>query len=154
MSQNENQGQATTFSSKISLPVSELLKGQLHPTGYHKGTITYVTQKQSKDKQSMNYEAGFEYNVTPDEKREIGLRFNSKALGFMSPFLAAVAGLSLKEFAAEMAKKGDSVNFEWTPENFGGKKLQCKIENKPRNDNGQLKSEVTDYLPFDSVVPF
>lgn len=137
----------------ISIPVSDLLKGQLHPTGWKKGEIVWVSQKESKDKQSMNYEWGFEYEEN-GEKREINNRFNSKAPGFFSPFLAAIANLSLKGFAAEMAKKGDTVNFDWTNENFKGKKLQVKIENKPRNDNGQLKSEITDYAPYDYKVPF
>lgn len=137
----------------ISMPVSDLLKGQLHTSGWKKGEVTFVTSKESKDKQSMNYEFGFKY-AENNEEREITGRFNSKALGFMTPFLAAIANLSVKDFAAEMAKKGDTVKFDWEPSSFGGKKLQVKIENKPRQDNGQLKSEITDYAPFDYKVPF
>lgn len=138
----------------ISIPVNDLLKGQLHAEGWYDGKITYVTEKESKDKQSMNYEAGFEYATATGDTREIGLRFNSKAMGFMSPFLAALAGMSLKDFAKAMAAKGTEVTFEWTPENLTNKKLQCKIKNNPRNDNGQLKSEVVDYAPFGTKAPF
>lgn len=140
--------------SQISMPVADLLKGQLHVTGWKKGKIVWVAEKESKDKQSRNYTYGFEYTEANGDKREISALFNSKALGFMTPFLAAIANMSVIDFAKAMEAKGSTFTFEWNDVNFKDKELQVKIENKPRNDNGQLKSEITDYAPINFTVPF
>lgn len=142
---------------KISIPKEDLLKGQLHPNGWKKGVIIDVSTKQSKDKQSLNYNYVIKYEtgskVPGDETREIKSQFNSKAMGFMTDFLAAIDGKSKKDFIeAQKATPGDTVDFEW--ESLKGRKLQFKIEDKPREDNGQLVSKITDFAPYDYQVPF
>jgi hypothetical protein len=142
---------------KIEIRTDDLLKGQLHQEGWYKGEITRAEEKLSNAKDSTNFTLSLKYSETADGKpvfeREIEDRFNSKAMGFMSPLIAALAGKSLGEFAKEQKEKGkDTVEFEWSA--IKGQKVQFRIQSKPRNDNGQLKSEVTDYAPYDMKVPF
>lgn len=139
---------------RIVFSQEDLLKGQLHDTGWQKGEITFATAKQSKDKGSMNYEYGLKYSTTSGNEREIKSQFNSKAIGFMKPFLAALASLSVKDFetkAIEQVRAGKEVGIDWD-EKLIGQKLQFKIENKPREDNGQLTSKVTEFAPYDLKV--
>lgn len=141
---------------RISIPVDDLLRGQLHPEGIFKGEIVWATEKLASGGDSKNYEYSIQYSETADgrkvDQRDIVSRFNSKAMGYMNPFLAALAGKSIKDFAAEQKAKGPTIDFEW--ESVKGSKLQFKIETKPRNDNGQLKSEITAFYPYDYKVPF
>lgn len=141
----------------IDLSLKDLLAGQLHEEGYFKGEISSATAKPSKDKESMNYEYTISYETGSKqpgmETREITDRFNSKAPGFMRPFLAALAGMTENEFIEDRKKAGSGARFQW--EDIKGKKLQFRIQNKPREDKPtQLKSEVTEYYPYDYKVPF
>jgi hypothetical protein len=145
---------------RINITAEDLLKGQLHPEGWFKGEIVWASAKKSKDQGSMNYEYGIKYatgsKLPGQEEREIKSQFNSKAIGFMKPFLAAIAGVSVKEFeqkGLEQIQAGKDLGIEWGPE-LQGQKIQFKIENKPREDNGQLTSKITEFAPFDYKVPF
>jgi hypothetical protein len=140
----------------ISLTPADLLKGQLHVDGWYKGEVVESSTKPSNDKQSLNYTFVIKYAtgspVSGLEEREIKSQFNSKAMGFATPFFAALAGKTTKEFIDEYVSQKKEVKIEW--EAIKGAKLQFKIENKPREDNGQLTSKVIDFAPYDYKIPF
>jgi hypothetical protein len=145
---------------RITFSAEDLLKGQLHKEGWYRGEIAWATAKPSKDKQSQNYEYGLKYetgsNLPGQETREIKSQFNSKAIGFMKPFLAALGGMTEEEFtkkALDETAKGKEVGIDWGPE-LQGQKIQFRIQNLPREDNGQLTSKVTEFVPYDFKVPF
>lgn len=142
---------------KIQIPVDDLLKGQLHRPGWYKGKFVTAAEKLSKDGQSVNYEYSIKYSLDAEDKpvpeRTIDGRFNSKAMGYMYPAIAAIAGMTLADFAAAAKKQGGTLTLEWADIALN-KDIQFKIENKPRNDNGQLKSEITDWAPYGYKVPF
>jgi len=145
------------FMPKITITPEDLLKGQLHEPGWFKGEIVFATAKPSKDKQSMNYEYGLSYDTGDKrpgyEKREITSRFNSQAVGFMIPFLAALSGLPEKEFRQKALQENKEIDIIWD-DSLKGQKIQFEIKNVPRNDNGQLKSDVVHFAPYDYKVPF
>ena len=124
----------------------DMLKGLPFVNGWYKAEVVDATVKPSKDNGSINYVATCKVS-TKEGERTIDARFNSKAIGFMKPYLAALEGLSMNEFV-EKHKSGLDFEFEATK----GGKLQIKIENK-LFENRQV-SEVNDFAPFDYNVPF
>jgi len=142
---------------KITITPEDLLKGQLHEPGWFKGEIAWASAKTSSKKDSMNYEFGVTYETGDKrpgyESREIKSQFNSKAIGFMIPFLAALSGMPEKEFRQKALNENKEIDIIWD-DSLKGQKLQFQIENKPREDNGQLTSKITNYAPFDYKVPF
>lgn len=134
---------------KITLTPDDMAKGMLFPEEWFKAEVVEAVQKISKAGDSINYTATFQLEGFGDGTSKIERLFNSKGIGYMKPFLAALKNQPLAQFIEEN-KKG--IDFNW--EDVVGGKLQIKIKSKRREDNGELKSEVADFAPYDYKVPF
>lgn len=132
---------------KITLTPDDMLKGLPFNNGWYKASISETVVKPSKGKDSINYIPTFKLDNDADN-RSIDGNFNSKALGFIKPYLAALENLTLADFIEKHKKTGIEFDFEQTK----GGKLQIKIENS-LYENRQV-SKVVDFAPYDYVVPF
>ena len=142
---------------KITITPEDILKGELHVPGWYKGEIAWASSKLSSKKDSMNYEYGLSYDTGDKrqgyETREIKSQFNSKAIGFMVSFAAALANMNEKEFHDKILKESQSIDLQWD-DSLKGRKIQFEIKNAPREDNGQLSSKVINFAPYDFRLPF
>ncbi len=136
---------------KIQLTPEDLMKGELLKNGWFKASITNVGIKPSKDGESVNYTFTFALENDPDG-RSIDHLFNSKGIGFMKPFLAAISGKTIKDFIEEHKTKG----VEFDPEGCVKAKLQIKIADQiwevAKGGDGQPRSKVADFAPYNTQV--
>ncbi len=132
---------------KIQLTPDDMAKGVPITEGWYKAEIVEAIAKPSKDKGSINYVATCRLENYGDGNQTIEARFNSKAMGFVKPFLAALANKTLAQFIQD--NKG-GVDFEFS--DVKGGKLQVKVGNKIFED--RQVSEVKDYAPYNYSVPF
>ena len=131
----------------INLSKADLQKGQIITPGWYKCEIIDFVSKPSKDQQSVNYTPHFKLE-TPNEEVIDNHNFNSKAPGFMTDFLAAMAGKTRKEFLDSLASDGVKVDTD----SYKGKKLQIKVKNAVFE--GRMKNELEGFLPYGAEVPF
>lgn len=134
---------------KINLTPDDMRKGMLYPEEWFKAEVVEAVQKVSKAGDSINYTATFRLENYSDGTHKVDRLFNSKGIGYMKPYLAALQNKPLAVFIEEN-KSG--IEFQW--EDTVGGKLQIKIASKRRDDNGELKSEVVDFAPYDYKIPF
>ncbi len=132
---------------RIQLTPDDMSKGIPIAAGWYKAEVMDAIAKPSKDKQSINYVATVRLENYQDGQQTIDARFNSKAMGFIKPFLAALKQQTLAEFILEN-KAGIDFDFE----SVKGGKLQVKVDNKMFED--RQVSEVKDYAPYNYSVPF
>lgn len=132
---------------KITLTPADMMKGEPHREGWTKAEVVEATAAPNKNQDGVNFTASFLIEGDPD-KRTIDKIFSSKGMGFIKPFLAALKGQSIKDFVE--ANKTTGVDFEF--EHVKGGKLQIKIGS--RLYEGRPVSEVQDFAPYDSTIPF
>jgi hypothetical protein len=132
---------------KITLTPADMLKGEPHKEGWVKATVTEAIASPNKAQDGINYIATFLIEDDPD-KRTIDKIFSSKGIGFMKPFLAALAGKTIQQFIEE--KKATGVEFEF--DQVKGGKLHIKIGS--RLYDGRPVSEIQDFAPYNATVPF
>lgn len=123
------------------------MKGEPHKEGWVKAQVVETFAGPNKAGDGVNYTATFQIEDDPD-KRTIDKIFSSKGVGFMKPFLAALAGKSIQAFVDE--KKATGIEFEFDA--VKGGKLQIKIGS--RVHEGRQISEVQDFAPYDTKIPF
>lgn len=100
--------------------------------GWYKGTVKSIELKQSKAKDSYNYET----TITLDaDGREVVTNFNTKAIGMAIPFLEAILN----------DKIPPDQDIEFDTEKIVGKRLQVKMEHDTYE--GRIISKVTEFLP-------
>ena len=142
--------------SVVALTLDELKKGLPIPASLYKSEIKNYEQKPSKDQLSVNHV--FTFEIESDNKDLHGLtiegRFNSQAMGFVRPFLAALANKPEKQWlddtAAEMKKKNlQAIPFDGSK--AVGQKIGIKIVQKPSVSGGDPYTQVDGYLPYNSV---
>lgn len=131
----------------LTVSKGDLAKGIPLPIDWQKFVLKNARGEASKDSQSVNYCVDMYLENDPNE-RYIVHRFNSKAMGFIAPFIAALAGKPIAAVLAEI--KTDSLQFDF--ESINDKKIQGKV--KHGQWEGRVKSEITDFLPYDMAVPF
>lgn len=116
----------------INITKRDILRSTLLPGNYYLVEIQNVTEAQSKDGQSINYSID-EAEVITDEFGDAKFQgvptprwsFNSKAIGFIIPFLEAVTG----------EKITDPTRIKWDNETLKGKKLYVFIGPKKLEDD-------------------
>jgi len=131
--------------AKITLTPADMMKGEPHKEGWRKATLIEAVVGTNKKEDGINYTATFKLDDDPDG-RTIDKIFSSKAIGFIKPFLAAIANKTIQEFIAEHKTKG--LDFEF--ETLVGSKCQVKIGT--RLFDGRPVSEVQDFAPYDAVA--
>lgn len=131
---------------KIQLTPEDMMKGEKHPDGWFKASISSAVAGPNKAQDGINYTIDFA--IEGPENRSLPKIFSSKALGFMKPFLAAVAGKTIAQFIEDNKTKG----IEFDLEALVTSKLQVKVGQ--RIYEGREISEITDFAPYNTVVPF
>lgn len=134
------------MSLQISIPKSDLAKGIPISNGWTEFEITAAFAKNSKDNQSVNYIATHKV-VNDVNEREIDHNFNSKALGMMAPWIAALANKSVQEVLNAITTGALNFDFESTI----GKKVMGKVEQQIYE--GRTISKIVDFAPI-GKVPF
>src|SRR5438477_5010266 len=109
----------------ITIPKSALTKGIPISPGWHEFEITSAVPRVTKDGESTNYVVTLKLKNDPNE-REIDHYFNSKALGLMGTFIAALTGQTMQEVID--AIKGGEINFDL--EMAVGKSILGKINHE------------------------
>lgn len=134
------------MSFKLTISKGDLAKSIPLPGGWQKFEILSFTPKPSKDGGSVNY--NYELKLEGDEMNRIVIHnFNSKAMGFFAPFIAALTNKTIGEILASI--KTDSLEFD--AEAPIGKKIHGKVEIELYQ--GDPKTKIKDWAPYDKV-PF
>ncbi len=132
---------------KIQISKADLLRGEtINPSWYEAVVVSMVAKAPKTGGDSMNYVPTFKIPSLDD--REVPHTFNSKAIGRMGPFIAAIQGKPLKE-VLEALDKG---NLEFETEEAVGKKLLINIKNEEYQ--GRLVNKVDGFLPAGSAIPY
>lgn len=130
----------------INISKADAMKGQTIKPGWYKAEVIDFTAKTSKDGQSMNYTPILQLE-TPNQEVIDNHNFNSKAIGMMTPYLAAINNKTLKEYI-------DTINgaVQTDTDTHKGKKLQVKVKNEVWE--GRLLNRIEGFLPYDEAPPF
>lgn len=134
------------MSLMLSIPKSDLAKGIPVPHGWQTFLLTEVFSKPSSNGQSVNYIVVHRLKDDPDE-REINHNFNSKALGMMAPFIAALAKKTVKEVLDGISTGA----LEFDLESVKGQVVLGKVE--PEEYQGRVLSKIKDWAHPDNI-PF
>lgn len=136
----------------VNISLSDLKKGLPVDPGIYKAKIIRYEEELAKAGDSQNYL--FTFELENDDKNLISARFNSKAMGFTRPFLAAIAGKPEKEWldetAALMKSKGVEI-FPFDGEKCVGKNIGVKVVQNANPTGGTPYTNVDGYLPYTSV---
>ena len=138
--------------SRIEIPLDDLKKGLMVEAGLYKSEIVDYKQEPTKDGQSTNHV--FTFNLENDDKSVITSRFNSKAMGYVRPFLAAIAGKSEQEWLEETAKRLKEAGLATLPfdgDKCVGKKVGVKVVNSPNSSGGTPYTNINGYLPYNGI---
>lgn len=118
----------------IKLTPADILKGKLLDAGWYGAKIVKVGEDwiPSSDKQSANWLVTFEIKNTGG--KEIDVTFNTKGLGFLTPFIAA---LRAKEIKPE--------HMEFQTSEALGKDIDVQVIQSMYN--GTMNNKIATYLP-------
>ena len=131
----------------IKITKADLMKGKVLAPNWYKVSVVGVDVRHPKNAQdSLNYCYTFRFDSV--DGYELEHIFNTKALGFMAPFIAAIRNTNLREIANAMS--GDILEFD-TDEPLG-KLVQVKVTNEQWE--GRLTNKIKDFLPANATVPF
>ena len=131
----------------IKISKADLMKGKVLPPNWYRVSIVGADVRHPKQGQdSLNYCYTFRFDTV--DGYELEHIFNTKALGFMAPFIAAVRNTNLAEIAASM----NNETLEFDNEEPLGKVIQVKVTNEPWE--GRLTNKIKDFLPANATVPF
>lgn len=136
----------------LNFSKAEFLKGMIITPGWYKASIKTFDAKPPKGAtDSMNFKYTFAITIPgrpEDEKPEIEHIFNSKAKGFMIPFIVAITGKPAQTIMDEMT--AGSLQFD--TEACVGQIVQVKIENEPYE--GRLTNKIKNFLNEKADLPF
>lgn len=131
----------------VKITKADLMRGKVLAPNWYKVTVVGHEIKHAKsDANSLNYVYTFRFPAV--DNYELDHTFNTKALGFIAPFIAAIRNTNVTEIAN--AIQGESFDFD-TDEPLG-KELQVKIANEPYE--GRLTNKVKEFMPAGATVPF
>ena len=119
----------------IKLTAADVLKGKLLDAGWYSAKVVKAGEDwvPAKAGGSNNWPVTFEIEGTGG--KEIEVTFNTKALGFLTPFISAIRG---KEVPAEA--------LDFNTSEALGKKLDVQVIQDTYN--GQMNNKIASYLPF------
>ena len=131
----------------ISMSKSDMLKGNPVTPGWYKATVkNFITKPPKTGGDSINYVPTFKLHTENEE--ELDHTFNSKAIGRMAPFIAALEGKNLKQVLDEM----ETNTLTWDSDSAQGAKLQIHVVNETYE--GRLVNKIDQFLPYDAATPF
>jgi len=130
--------------SIIKITANDILRGQPLDPDWYKARVADVNMKQSSKGDSTNIVITFEIEK---DGRTMDHYFNSKAMGFMVPFLSVINGTA--QIKAAAAARQD---LQIDTSELVNKKLQIRLEMDTYQ--GNLKNKIVDFLPYEaSTVP-
>jgi hypothetical protein len=129
----------------IQISKADLLKGRVLPPTWYKMKVMSFESKPTADKTSVNYI--FNLSLPDQDDQEIPQLFNSKALGFMAPFLCAVFKKNLIEMNEQMV----SGSFNFDPDETLGKMVFGLVKNEEYQ--GRILNKIENFLS-EEKVPF
>ena len=137
---------------EIEISKAQLLKGQAFDNGVYKGTIQSAKCTSTRKSDAIDGEIvfAFEDETLAADERTIDHTFYNmlgKGIGFLTPYIAAVQGKSIKEVTDALAK-GEKLKFDFDATQ--GIKLQIEIKNELFE--GRLVSKVKNFLPYNAEV--
>lgn len=131
----------------VKITKSDLQRGKvLSPNWYRVLVVGHDVRHAKSDANSLNYVYTLRFPSV--DNYELDIQFNTKALGMVAPFIAAIRNTNVQEIINSM--KDDS--FDWDTDEALGKELQVKVSNEPWE--GRLTNKVKEYLPVGATVPF
>ena len=130
---------------KIELTKADLLKGSPIEPGWYGAEIVNYFPKPSKDGGSLNHI--FTLKLPKKDGTEIEHNFNSKAIGMMAPFIAAIQEKPIKEIIDAMGNN----TLAFDTDTVIGMKIQVKIKNE--QFEGRLLNKVDGFLPYSAQIP-
>lgn len=133
---------------EIEITKAQLLKGQAFDNGWYKGIVQSASCSTKRKADSIDGEVtlSFEDPVLAADERTIDHTFFNmlgKGIGFLSPYIAAIQGKSVKEIA-DALEAGQKLSFDF--EACQGKKIQFEIKNELYE--GRITSKVKNWLPY------
>lgn len=134
------------MSLMISIPKGDLAKGIPITNGWAEFEITSAYAKPSKDGNSVNYIAVHKL-VGDVNEREVLHNFNSKAIGMIAPWIAALSGKTVQEILDSITTGTLSFDFESTI----GKHLMAKVNQEIFE--GRIVTKLSDFASM-GKVPF
>jgi len=130
----------------LSISKADLARGIPIAEGWQPFTLTEVSQKSSAKGDSINYYVTHKLKDDPNE-REITHLFNSKALGRMAPFIAALMNKTTQEVLNGITTGA----LEFDLESVKGQEVLGLVY--PDEWEGQVRSKIKDWANPDKV-PF
>jgi len=130
----------------ISIPIADLAKSIPISEGWQKFEIVAAVARPSKDGNSVNYIVSHKLIDDPNE-RVIDHNFNSKTLGMMNTWIAALLNKTVQEVLDSIT----SGTLTFDLENQIGKKVHGKV--KQELFEGRILSKIQDWAAIDKV-PF
>lgn len=131
---------------QIAIPKSDLAKSLPIETKWHEFEVGKPYAKPSKDSGSVNYNVPHKL-VGDSNEREIIHNFNSKALGMMNTWIAAITNKTVQEVLDAIT--GGVLNFDL--EQAEGKRVMGKVEQQIYE--GRIINKIVDWVPV-GKVPF
>jgi hypothetical protein len=138
----------------VEISLNDLKKGLPVDAGIYKALIDEYKEEQSKDGQSINHVFTFIIEQGDFDGSVITGRFNSKAMGFTRPFLAAISGKTEKIWLDETIKKLEEAgitNLPFDGEQCKGQKVGIKVVKTLNPNGGEPFTNIDGYLPYNSV---
>lgn len=134
------------MSLQIAIPKSDLAKSIPVANGWTEFEITGAVARPSKDGASVNYVISHKVVNDPNE-RVIDHLFNSKALGMMNTWIAALTNKTVQEVLDGITSGALNLDLESTY----GKKIMGKVDQQIYE--GRVISKIVDWAPV-GKVPF
>jgi len=131
---------------QITIPKSDMAKGIPIPEGWKKFALTEVFAKASKNGDSTNYIVVHKLVDDPNE-RTIEHNFNSKVIGLMAPFIAALQQTTVQQILESM----DSGELTFDLEEVKGNTVLGKVYHDVYQ--GRVISKIEEWAHPDKV-PF
>jgi hypothetical protein len=131
----------------INIPKGDLAKGIPISEGWKLFSLTETFPKPSKDQGSINYYVHHKL-IDDANERTIEHNFNSKALGMMAPFIAALQNKTQQEVLDSM----ESGDLSFDLQQVVGQKILGKVEHSTYQ--GRIQSKIVDWAHPDNTPTF
>lgn len=131
----------------IRLTKQDFMRGRsITPNWYPVTVVKFEAKHPKTGTDSMNYVYTVRFPTI--DNFEIDHTFNTKALGFMCPFVAALRGQPVNEIMKSM----EDGTMDFDTDEAIGKPLQAKVINE--TFEGRLINKIDGWLPHGASVPF
>jgi hypothetical protein len=124
---------------KINISREDIMKSKIADPGWYNVKVVDVTDNPSKAGDSMNYTIQFLVTGGAYDGMILYRLFNSKAMGFVVPFLSAL-GVTVSD-------KGGEIDLDAAK----GKALKVHVNN--RAYEGKTRNDVDDFAPITADIP-